>query len=53
MDNQVICNETKPEDLEAFMNSLPGMETPYEASPAGYKSFMEQVYGLKDMENEK
>ncbi len=52
MNNQVICNETKPEDLEALMNSLPGMETPYEVSCAGYRSFMEQVYGLEDMENE-
>ncbi len=51
-DNQVICNETKPEDLEALMNSLPEMETPYEASPNGYRSFMEQAYGLKDMGNE-
>ena len=52
MDNQVICNETKPEDLEALLNSLSGMETPYEVSPAGYGSFMEQVYGLRDIENE-
>lgn len=43
-----VCEETKPEELESFISGLPGMETGYEANPAGYQKFLEEIYGLEE-----
>lgn len=49
MNGSVVCEETKQEELEALINSLPEMEKAYEAAPAGYKEFIKDTYKLEEM----
>lgn len=52
-DGRAVCEETKPEELETLISSLPEREgTAYEADPDGYQNFIKDIYGLRDIKEQ-